>query len=85
MKVKLKKLIAIHLALLMVSTSAYPCTGITLKSADGGVVVSRTVEWALNDANNPHIQPIICGWRVVARNVWSNRRSEVPDWRGKDA
>jgi hypothetical protein len=25
----------------MFSTSAYPCTGITLKSADGGVVVAE--------------------------------------------
>jgi penicillin V acylase-like amidase (Ntn superfamily) len=32
----------------MFSTSAYPCTGITFKSTDGGVV-ARTVEWALND------------------------------------
>ena len=37
----------------MMSTSAYPCTGITLKSADGGVVVARTVEWALNDVICP--------------------------------
>lgn len=52
MKNKFKKLIAIHLALLMVSSNAYPCTGITLKSNDGGVVVSRTVEWSLNDAQH---------------------------------
>jgi|GEM_PF-4859869 choloylglycine hydrolase len=39
----------------MVSTSAFPCTGITLKSNDGGVVVSRTVEWALNDAQHNKI------------------------------
>ena len=55
MKIKFKKVIAIHLALLMVSISAYPCTGITLKSIDGGVVVSRTVEWALNDAQHNKI------------------------------
>ena len=55
MKNKFKKLITIHLALLVFSTSAYPCTGITLKSTDGGVVVSRTVEWALNDAQHNKI------------------------------
>ena len=52
MKNKFKKLIAIHLALLMVSSNAYPCTGITLKSNDGGVVVSRTFEWSLNDTQH---------------------------------
>ena len=55
MKNKFKKTIAIYLTLLMVSSSAYPCTGITLKSKDGGVVVSRTVEWALNDAQHNKI------------------------------
>ena len=34
---------------LCLSTHAEACTGITLRSADGGVVVSRTVEWALNE------------------------------------
>jgi choloylglycine hydrolase len=55
MKVNLKKRLAIHLALLMVSIGAYACTGITLKSSDGGVVVARTVEWALNDAQHNKI------------------------------
>ena len=55
MKNKFKKTIAIYLTLLMVSSSVYPCTGITLKSKDGGVVVSRTVEWALNDAQHNKI------------------------------
>lgn len=55
MKIKFKKTIAISLALLMMSTSVMPCTGITLKSNDGGVVVSRTVEWALNDAQHNKI------------------------------
>ena len=27
------------------------CTGISLTSADGGVVAARTVEWALSDAH----------------------------------
>lgn len=43
-------------ALLSISTIAvFPCTGITLKSKDGGVVVARTVEWALNDAQHNQI------------------------------
>jgi choloylglycine hydrolase len=55
MKNRLKKIIALSLALLMVSTNVYPCTGITLKSKDGGFVVARTVEWALNDAQHNKI------------------------------
>lgn len=55
MKSKLKKIVSLSLALLMVSTSAYPCTGITLKSNDGGFVVARTVEWALSDAQHNKI------------------------------
>lgn len=31
------------------------CTGITLHSEDGGVVVARTVEWALSDAQHNRI------------------------------
>ena len=31
------------------------CTGISLKSADGAVVVARTVEWALSDAQHNRI------------------------------
>jgi choloylglycine hydrolase len=54
-KNKFKKIIATHLAFLMMSSTAYPCTGITLKSNDGGVVVARTVEWALNDAQHNKI------------------------------
>ena len=55
MKNKFKKIIALTLAFLMFSTSASPCTGITLKSNDGGFVVARTVEWALNDAQHNKI------------------------------
>lgn len=50
-----KKMIAFCLAFLMIHTSAFPCTGITLKAKDGAVVVSRTVEWALNDAQHNKI------------------------------
>ena len=31
------------------------CTGISLKSADGGVVAARTVEWALSDAHHDRV------------------------------
>jgi choloylglycine hydrolase len=55
MKKTIKKYTSIVLALLFSSTHVYPCTGITLKSKDGGVVVSRTVEWALNDAQHNKI------------------------------
>jgi choloylglycine hydrolase len=37
------------------SSPIYGCTGITLLSKDGGVVVARTVEWALNDAQHNKI------------------------------
>ena len=31
------------------------CTGISLRSADGGVVAARTVEWALSDAHHDRV------------------------------
>jgi choloylglycine hydrolase len=34
---------------------AFACTGISLKAKDGGVVVARTVEWALSDAQHNKI------------------------------
>ncbi len=55
MKNRLKKITAFTLALLMFNTSVSPCTGITLKCNDGGFVVARTVEWALNDAQHNKI------------------------------
>lgn len=55
MKNNFKKITAFTLAFLMLSTSVSPCTGITLKSNDGGFVVARTVEWALNDAQHNKI------------------------------
>ena len=45
----------LKLAILLMGSAAYSCTGITLKSKDGGVVVARTVEWALNDAQHNKI------------------------------
>ena len=39
----------------LISSPIYSCTGISLKSKDGGFVVARTVEWALNDAQHNKI------------------------------
>lgn len=56
------------------------CTGITLKSSDGGIVVARTVEWALSDAQHNKIL-------VVPRNKQFN--GQTPEgkngksWTGK--
>lgn len=44
--------ICVLLMLSLSSTPALACTGISLKSADGAVIVSRTVEWALSDAKH---------------------------------
>jgi choloylglycine hydrolase len=49
--------------------SSQACTGITLKSKDGGIVVARTVEWALNDAQHNKIL-------VVPRN--KSFRAQTP-------
>jgi choloylglycine hydrolase len=35
--------------------NASACTGISLRAADGGVVVARTVEWALGDAKHDRL------------------------------
>ena len=40
------------LSIVFINSDTVACTGITLKSRDGGVVVARTVEWALNDAQH---------------------------------
>jgi choloylglycine hydrolase len=55
MKKSLKKIMLIQFCLWISSSSAFSCTGITLKSEDGGVVVARTVEWALSDAQHNKI------------------------------
>ena len=68
-------------ALLSVNpASTLACTGISLKSQDGGVIVARTVEWALGDAK--HNQMIIFPRGKVFR-------AQTPDglngmtWKGK--
>lgn len=35
--------------------TTFSCTGISLKAKDGGVVVARTVKWALGDAQHNKI------------------------------
>ncbi len=55
MKPILNAVCIIFLLLILRPANVYSCTGITLKSKDGGVVVSRTVEWALNDAQHNKI------------------------------
>ncbi len=73
MKIRSEKILAISLVILLVtSMHAYPCTGITLKSKDGGVVVSRTVEWALSDAQHNKIL-------VVPRNKQFNGQTPAGD------
>ena len=37
---------------IMCANGAYACTGITLKSADGGVVTARTIEWGESEMEN---------------------------------
>ncbi len=77
---KLKKIVSLSFAFILLYTSSYACTGITLKSNDGGFVVARTVEWALNDAQHNQIL-------VVPRN--KNFVGQTPDgfngkkWNGK--
>ncbi len=46
---------AVCIALAVAHVPAMACTGISLKSQDGGVVVARTVEWALGDAKHNQI------------------------------
>lgn len=46
------RVICIVLTFSLGLTPALGCTGISLKSGDGAVVVSRTVEWALSDARH---------------------------------
>jgi choloylglycine hydrolase len=55
MKATIKTICITVLLTVLTPVMVYPCTGITLKSKDGGVVVARTVEWALNDAQHNKI------------------------------
>jgi len=59
---------------------ALACTGISLRSEDGGVVVARTVEWALGDAKHN---------QIVVFPRGKSYRAQTPDgmngktWTGK--
>lgn len=54
MKRSIRRYLACAMAALMAVPAgpAAACTGISLNSEDGGVVVARTVEWALGDAQH---------------------------------
>lgn len=51
----LLRLCAASTAILLPMAEAPACTGISLKAGDGGVVVARTVEWALGDAKHDRL------------------------------
>lgn len=76
----LKKITSLTLAFLLVSNSIVPCTGITLKSKDGGIVVSRTVEWALSDAQHNQILVVPRNKKYVAQTPVGNNGKK---WDGK--
>ena len=40
---------------LVAANNAYACTGITLKSDDGGVVVARTIDWSREEMDNIYV------------------------------
>jgi choloylglycine hydrolase len=71
---------ALGTALALYQVPASACTGISLASDDGGVIVARTVEWALGDAK--HNQIVIFPRGKVFR-------AQTPDglngmtWKGK--
>jgi choloylglycine hydrolase len=71
---------AVGTALALYQVPASACTGISLASDDGGVIVARTVEWALGDAK--HNQIVIFPRGKVFR-------AQTPDglngmtWKGK--
>jgi len=52
---RLSLLVALPGLLLGLALPVAACTGISLTSADGGVVVARTVEWALGDAQHDRV------------------------------
>ncbi len=52
MNMRMRNWITAIAVFLLTTRGLYPCTGITLTSRDGGIVVARTVEWALNDAQH---------------------------------
>ena len=55
MKSRLPVALALYGLLLGFASPLSACTGISLTSADSGVVVARTVEWALGDASHDRL------------------------------
>jgi choloylglycine hydrolase len=68
------------LTCVVLSLAVWACTGITLKSEDGGVVVSRTVEWALSDAQHNQILIIPRNKQFTAQTPEGNNGKQ---WSGK--
>jgi len=62
---KSKSVIYFLVIILMSTNMALPCTGITLKSQDNGIVVGRTVEWALSDAGHNKIMIVPRGQKFT--------------------
>ena len=80
MNTLMTKITALTLAFVMISTAVIPCTGITLKSKDGGVVVARTVEWALNDAQHNQIMVVPRNKKFIGQTPDGNNGKK---WDGK--
>lgn len=80
MKIIINKITALTLAFALLSSNVIPCTGITLTSKDGGVVVARTVEWALNDAQHNQILVVPRNKKFVGQTPEGNNGKR---WDGK--
>ena len=55
MENKTKRIISHCTCLLLIYNPIFAYAGITLKSKDGAIIVARTVEWALSDAQHNKI------------------------------
>lgn len=53
---------------------ALACTGISLRGADGAVIVGRTVEWALSDAQHNRLMIVPRG-TIMRRLCWASLRA----------
>jgi choloylglycine hydrolase len=80
MKTIINKITALTLVFALLSSNVIPCTGITLTSKDGGVVVARTVEWALNDAQHNQILVVPRNKKFVGQTPEGNNGKR---WDGK--
>jgi choloylglycine hydrolase len=64
----MKQIVAPALAALLLSVaSLHACTGISLSTVDGDVVVGRTVEWALSDASHYRLAVFPRDWSYSAQ------------------